>query len=35
MDLHSLAPTDKWNYVRIEPTAVTGRSFRSARQRAV
>jgi nitroimidazol reductase NimA-like FMN-containing flavoprotein (pyridoxamine 5'-phosphate oxidase superfamily) len=28
--LHSLAPTEKWNYIRIVPTTITGRQFRSA-----
>jgi nitroimidazol reductase NimA-like FMN-containing flavoprotein (pyridoxamine 5'-phosphate oxidase superfamily) len=32
-EAHTLAPTTKWNYVRITPTAVTGRRFRSARRR--
>lgn len=30
--LHTLSPTDKWNYVRITPTTVTGRRFRSTRR---
>ena len=33
--LHSLPPTDKWNYVRIDPETVTGRRFVSARRRSV
>lgn len=31
-ELHTLAPIEKWNYVRITPTSVTGRRFRSARR---
>jgi nitroimidazol reductase NimA-like FMN-containing flavoprotein (pyridoxamine 5'-phosphate oxidase superfamily) len=32
--LHTLSPTDKWNYVRITPATVTGRRFRSTRRRS-
>jgi nitroimidazol reductase NimA-like FMN-containing flavoprotein (pyridoxamine 5'-phosphate oxidase superfamily) len=32
--LHSLPPTDKWNYVRIDPEVITGRRFVSARRRS-
>jgi hypothetical protein len=34
LGLHSLPPTDKWNYVRIDPDVVTGRRFVSARRRS-
>jgi nitroimidazol reductase NimA-like FMN-containing flavoprotein (pyridoxamine 5'-phosphate oxidase superfamily) len=34
LSLHSLPPTDKWNYVRIDPDVVTGRRFFSARRRS-
>jgi nitroimidazol reductase NimA-like FMN-containing flavoprotein (pyridoxamine 5'-phosphate oxidase superfamily) len=27
LDVQTLTPSDKWNYVRITPTSVTGRSF--------
>ncbi len=30
--LHSLVPTEKWNYVRITVSSITGRQFTSARQ---
>jgi nitroimidazol reductase NimA-like FMN-containing flavoprotein (pyridoxamine 5'-phosphate oxidase superfamily) len=30
--LHTLTPTEKWNYVRIEPRLVTGRRFVSSRR---
>jgi nitroimidazol reductase NimA-like FMN-containing flavoprotein (pyridoxamine 5'-phosphate oxidase superfamily) len=26
-ELHSATPTDKWNYVRITPSAISGRRF--------
>ncbi len=29
--LHSLVPTEKWNYVRITATSITGRRFTSSR----
>jgi hypothetical protein len=32
--LHSLPPTDKWNYVRIDPDIITGRRFVSIRRRS-
>ena len=30
--LHSLVPTEKWNYVRITASSITGRQFTSSRQ---
>ncbi|MES2170451.1 MAG: pyridoxamine 5'-phosphate oxidase family protein [Actinomycetota bacterium] len=30
-ELKSLSPTTKWNYVRITPSAITGRRFRAQR----
>lgn len=30
--LHSVNPTEKWNYVQIVPETVTGRRFRTSRQ---
>jgi nitroimidazol reductase NimA-like FMN-containing flavoprotein (pyridoxamine 5'-phosphate oxidase superfamily) len=30
--LHSQVPTEKWNYVRITATSITGREFTSSRQ---
>ncbi len=30
--LHSLSPTTKWNYVRVEPATVSGRRFTAARR---
>jgi len=30
-DLHSMAPTEKWNYVRIDPRVTTGRRFSASR----
>lgn len=30
--LHSLSPTEKWNYVRISPTSISGRRFMSRRR---
>jgi nitroimidazol reductase NimA-like FMN-containing flavoprotein (pyridoxamine 5'-phosphate oxidase superfamily) len=32
LSLHSLVPTEKWNYVRITATSITGRQFRSSPQ---
>lgn len=32
LSLHSLVPTEKWNYVRITASSITGRQFRSSRQ---
>ncbi|MES2094632.1 MAG: pyridoxamine 5'-phosphate oxidase family protein [Actinomycetota bacterium] len=32
LTLHSLVPTEKWNYVRITVSSITGRQFTSARQ---
>jgi hypothetical protein len=34
LGLHSLVPTEKWNYVRVDPVTVTGRRFLSARRPA-
>jgi uncharacterized protein len=33
LTLHSLEPAEKWNYVRIVPTIITGRRFRSVSHR--
>jgi hypothetical protein len=33
-ELHTLAPTDKWNYVRITVSSITGRQFTSSRRPA-
>ena len=30
--LHSQAPTEKWNYVRVTASSITGREFTSSRQ---
>ena len=30
--LHSQAPTEKWNYVRVTVSSITGREFTSSRQ---
>ncbi|MBC7402594.1 MAG: pyridoxamine 5'-phosphate oxidase family protein [Microbacteriaceae bacterium] len=30
--LHSQAPTEKWNYVRVTASSITGREFASSRQ---
>ena len=30
-ELHSMAPTEKWNYVRIDPQVITGRRFTASR----
>ena len=30
--LHSQAPTEKWNYVRVTASSITGRQFTSSRQ---
>ena len=32
LSLHSLVPTEKWNYVRITASSITGRQFTSSRQ---
>ena len=32
-ELHSLAPSDKWNYIRITPESLTGRRFTARRRR--
>ena len=32
LSLHSLVPTEKWNYVRITVSSITGRQFTSSRQ---
>jgi len=32
LGLHSQNPSDKWNYVRITPEAISGRRFTSARR---
>jgi len=32
LTLHSLVPTEKWNYVRITVSSITGRQFTSSRQ---
>jgi nitroimidazol reductase NimA-like FMN-containing flavoprotein (pyridoxamine 5'-phosphate oxidase superfamily) len=32
LSLHSQVPTEKWNYVRITVSSITGRQFTSARQ---
>ena len=32
LTLHSLVPTEKWNYVRITASSITGRHFTSSRQ---
>ena len=32
LTLHSLVPTEKWNYVRITASSITGRQFTSSRQ---
>jgi len=32
LSLHSLVPTEKWNYVRITVSSITGRQFRSSHQ---
>ena len=32
LSLHSLVPTEKWNYVRLTVSSITGRQFTSSRQ---
>ena len=32
LSLHSLVPTEKWNYVRITVSSITGRQFTSSRR---
>ena len=32
LSLHSLVPTEKWNYVRISVSSITGRQFTSSRR---
>lgn len=32
LELKSLSPTEKWNYLRISPESVTGRRFTAARR---
>lgn len=32
LSLHSLVPTEKWNYVRITASSITGRQFTSSRR---
>ena len=32
LSLHSLVPTEKWNYVRITVSSITGRQFTRSRQ---
>ena len=32
LSLHSLVPTEKWNYVRIAASSITGRRFTSSRR---
>ena len=32
LSLHSLMPTEKWNYVRITVSSITGRQFTSSRR---
>jgi len=32
LSLHSLVPTEKWNYVRIAVSSITGRQFTSSRR---
>jgi len=34
LSLHSAVPTDKWNYVRISASSITGRQFTSSRRSA-